>query len=225
MAARRPARTTTGASKSEGKRVRRSPDEAREHILQAAERVFTHAVPDVVGLKEVAREAGVSHALITHYFGTYDALVEATLERRFQAVRAELVAKVTGLMNEDADARKILGAHRSAVAGAASDPATLRLATWALLSGRVAADDFFPHRMQGMKLLADVLASRSKADREDLEFLLMASFALTLGWTFARRAFAGALGKRPSREFDAAFARRIDAMLECYLRDAEGRGR
>ena len=65
------------------KRVRRSPDEARTLILDAADRVFAKKLPDAVGLKDVAREAGVSHALVTHYFGTYDGLVEATLERRF----------------------------------------------------------------------------------------------------------------------------------------------
>ena len=69
------------------KRARRSPEEARALILEAAERVFATHLPDVVGLKDVAREAGVSHALVTHYFGTYSALVEATLERRFFKLR------------------------------------------------------------------------------------------------------------------------------------------
>ena len=38
-------------------------------------------------MKDVARGAGVSHALVSHYFGTYDALVEAVLERRAEAIR------------------------------------------------------------------------------------------------------------------------------------------
>jgi len=204
-------------------RARRSPEEARALILGAAERVFATHLPDVVGLKDVAREAGVSHALVTHYFGTYDALVEATLERRFQEVRGELLPALLTLIGEQADARTMLRAHRSAIVKAASDPATVRLATWALLSGRIAADDFFPHRMQGLKLLADALAMRSDAPREELEFLLVASFTLTVGWTFGQRAFAGALGHRATRELVDAFDRRIDAMLEAYLRSAEGR--
>ena len=162
-----------------GKRARRSPEEARALILEAAERVFATHLPDVVGLKDVAREAGVSHALVTHYFGTYSALVEATLERRFFKLRDELLPMVMSLVTEDADAKSMLGAHRRAIAKAASDPATMRLVTWALLSGRVAADDFFPHRMLGLKVLADALEARSTAPREDLEFLVVASFALT----------------------------------------------
>ena len=207
-----------------GKRARRSPEEARALILEAAERVFATHLPDVVGLKDVAREAGVSHALVTHYFGTYSALVEATLERRFFKLRDELLPMVMSLVTEDADAKSMLGAHRRAIAKAASDPATMRLVTWALLSGRVAADDFFPHRMQGLKVLADALEARSTAPREDLEFLLVASFALTTTWMFGRRAFAGALGRRPTRELEDAFERRIDVMLETFLRSAERRG-
>ena len=179
----------------------------------------------MVGLKDVAREAGVSHALVTHYFGTYAALVEATLERRFHQLRDELVPILMSLVTADADAKTILEAHRRAIAKAASHPATLRLATWALLSGRVAADDFFPHRMQGLKLLADSLEARSTAPREDLEFLLVATFALTVVWTLGNRAFAGALGKKPSRALDESFEHRIEAMLETFLRNAERRGR
>src|SRR6185503_1118148 len=68
-------------------RRRRDPATARQELLDAAERVFAQRQPDRVGLKEVAREAGVSHALITHYFGTYAGLLEATLERRNRATR------------------------------------------------------------------------------------------------------------------------------------------
>src|SRR5262249_27617645 len=68
-------------------RRRRTPERARQEILDAAERVFARSQPDQVGLKEVAREAGVSHALITHYFGTYAGLLEAALERRIRATR------------------------------------------------------------------------------------------------------------------------------------------
>src|SRR3979409_1464038 len=75
-------------------RRRRSPELARQEILDAAERVFAAFQPDQVGLKEVAREAGVSHALITHYFGTYAGLLEATLERRPRKVREVVLARL-----------------------------------------------------------------------------------------------------------------------------------
>src|SRR5215475_6575349 len=75
-------------------RRRRSPERARQEILDAAERVFARSQPDQVGLKEVAREAGVSHALITHYFGTYAGLLEAALERRIRALRETMLSRL-----------------------------------------------------------------------------------------------------------------------------------
>ncbi len=73
-------------------RARRDPDEARALILGAAERLFGSRGPDAVGLKDVARAAGVSHALVSHYFGTYEGLVDAALERRAQKLRERVAA-------------------------------------------------------------------------------------------------------------------------------------
>src|SRR5262245_23077588 len=77
-----------------GRRRRRAPEVAKLELLDAAERVFADNQPDQVGLKDIAREAGTSHALITHYFGTYAGLVEATLERRMNAMREDIRAQL-----------------------------------------------------------------------------------------------------------------------------------
>ena len=207
------------------KRLRRSPEEARAVILDAAERVFATRLPDAVGLKDVAREAGVSHALVTHYFGTYDGLVEATLERRFHRLRDTLLPRMMLLLAEDADPGELLAAHRREVQRAASDPAMVRLAVWAAMSGRAEASDFFPHRMQGLKLLADALEHRSKAERDDLEIALVTSFALAVVWKTAGRAIAGALGKRPSKELDRWFESRTADMLDAFLDRSARRAR
>src|SRR5678809_1213445 len=76
------------------KRRRRAPEVARAAILDAAERVFGRRDPGDVGLKDIGRQAGVSHALITHYFGTYAGLVQATLERRLVAVRMRIAERL-----------------------------------------------------------------------------------------------------------------------------------
>jgi len=207
-------------------RVRRNPEDARALILDAAERVFAKHLPDTVGLKQVAKEAGISHALITHYFGTYDGLVEATLERRFQRLRDTLLPRMIQLLAADADAKTLLTAHRREVRTTASDPTMVRLAVWASLSGRVDAKDFFPHRVQGLRLLADALEGRSKASREDLEMALITSFALAVVWQSASRAIAGAMGKRHTPELDAWFEARADDMLDAFLeRSARRRSR
>lgn len=202
-------------------RIRRTPEEARTAILDAAERVFATQLPDVAGLKDVAREAGISHALITHYFGTYDAMIEATLERRFAIVRAEIIESIGTLVSDEADVKALLRAYRAAVAKAASNPATARLVTWAILSDRARAADFFPHRVQGLRLLVDAMSARSRVPREDLEFAVVASLGIAAVSSFGRPVLAGSLGRKPSKTDDADFERRADAMFDAYLQSAE----
>jgi AcrR family transcriptional regulator len=80
------------AAKRPKPRVRRSPEEARTHILDAADAVFRDHLPDAVGLREIAVAAGVSHGLVTHYFATYENLVAAVLSRRLEAARSAAFA-------------------------------------------------------------------------------------------------------------------------------------
>lgn len=172
----------------------------------------------MVGLKEIAREAGVSHALVTHYFGTYAGLVEAVLEGRFHRLRDALVLELAALLETaHGDIGVVLAAYRRAVARACADPVTIRLATWALLSGRVDQQDFIVHRVRGLAMLADALEAKTGIAREDLEFCLVASFALTITWSLGRGPLSGALGRRPSKEADAAFEAKVTTMLEAYV--------
>src|SRR3954471_12204001 len=115
-------------------RRRRTPDEARLEILDAAERVFTESQPDRVGLKEVAREAGVSHALITHYFGTYAGLIEAALERRIRALRERMTTRMF-----EAGALARPGELLGMLFDALDDPVHLRLMKWMVANERQTA--------------------------------------------------------------------------------------
>src|SRR5215470_10521856 len=79
-------------------RLRRSPEDARAHILDAADAVFRDHLPDAVGLREIAAAAEVSHGLVTHYFETYDGLVAAVIARRLDAARASAFAHLAQTM-------------------------------------------------------------------------------------------------------------------------------
>ncbi|MGW5419184.1 TetR/AcrR family transcriptional regulator [Streptomyces sp. NPDC003943] len=72
------------------RRRRRTPEQARAEILDAATDLIARHGPDGVGLRRVAEAAGVTHGLVTHYFGTYRALVRTVLERENERKR-ELV--------------------------------------------------------------------------------------------------------------------------------------
>jgi AcrR family transcriptional regulator len=203
-------------------RLRRDPEEARGLILQAAERLVGERGPDAVGLKDVAKEAGVSHALVSHYFGTYAALVDAVLELRGENLRARVLAL---LGDPSAEVRPALLLDR--LWDVLASPSAVRLTAWALLSGRADGADFFPRRVQGMRLVADAVEARSRTTaaaggapsppREDIEFLVALSFVVTLGYGLGRTALRASLGKRANADGDADFRARVVELFELYL--------
>src|SRR3954454_6874747 len=63
-----------------GRWTRRDPADRRANILEAARRVFADAPYGSVNMADVAREAGVSRALVNHYFGSKRELYLETLK-------------------------------------------------------------------------------------------------------------------------------------------------
>ncbi|MEZ4240495.1 MAG: TetR family transcriptional regulator [Myxococcota bacterium] len=59
---------------------RRNAAETRERILAAARAAFARAGYDGVGVREIARDAGVTAMLINRYFGSKEGLFEAVLD-------------------------------------------------------------------------------------------------------------------------------------------------
>lgn len=69
------------------KRVRRTPAEAREHILSCAERIMVERGAASVQVRAVARAAGMTDAGVTHHFGSLDGLLGALMSEGAQKVR------------------------------------------------------------------------------------------------------------------------------------------
>jgi AcrR family transcriptional regulator len=181
-------------------RTRRSPEEARAHILAAATRLFAERGPDAVGLKEVAREAGVSHALVTHYFGTYHALVDEALATHVRRARAAFFERFAQSPDDD------VGAWLEHLFQVTSDPLYARVAVWGSLSRRLDHEDLFPRREQGVRQIVDAFVQRYRArgvelDRENLERFLVVMLTSALGYAIVGPAIWGALG------YDATAAR------------------
>lgn len=70
----------------EGQRL--SPEERREQILRVASSHFTLNGFDAVSVRDIAVEAGVTRALVYHYFPGKDALLDAVLRREGEALLA-----------------------------------------------------------------------------------------------------------------------------------------
>ncbi|MBA3540573.1 MAG: TetR/AcrR family transcriptional regulator, partial [Deltaproteobacteria bacterium] len=188
-----------------------------QEILDAAERVFTNFQPDRVGLKEVAAEAGVSHALITHYFGTYSGLIEAALERRLRNLRARLLLL---LRHEGAITRpaELLGMLFRAL----EDPVHLRLMRWMLASERPSAVHALGLQDQGLKevsrqIALEVTPTPSPELTNSLELAILTAVSAAYGYAMGKHALVGALGRKISVALDEAVQQTLAAMLQAYL--------
>jgi TetR/AcrR family transcriptional regulator, repressor for neighboring sulfatase len=202
-------------------RVRRSPDEARALILAAAARVFERKTPDAAGLRDVAEEAQVSHALVTHYFGTYEALVDAVLTAKASSVRDLVAARLATLGEISLRDLLRVAAHALESTGAS------RMLSWALVTGRAQHRDFGPARAKGLLILVNAMEERVArtglvVSREDLEFVLMAAISMLQGYTLARPTFYRALGRTAPAPSDDLFIERAADMIEAYLHRGGG---
>lgn len=173
--------------------TRRSPDQTRELILEAAERVFLRALPDAVGLRDIAREAGTSHALVTHYFGTYEGLTRATLERRIEAMRRQAIERLARATFTSGDFPLL-----ELLLESAEDPVMVRLVAWALLTGRM---DALAGSPGALRPLLDAVESRARQlgheppPRAQLELLVTGAMALVFGLAIARAPLERALDR------------------------------
>jgi TetR/AcrR family transcriptional regulator, repressor for neighboring sulfatase len=221
-AARAQAADAGGGRARRGARTRRAPEVSRQLLLDAAERLFATTNPDEVGLKDVAREAGVSHALITHYFGTYAGLVQATLERRLGALRERVRGRLeeTGALERP---EELLGVLFDALA----DPVHLRLLKWVSATEREAAVHAFALQQRGLSVVAHHVAkavrkSPTLEQVSTIEVALVTAVAAAMGYAVSKTALAGAIGRDPTPVLDDAVRRTLAAMLQSYLRDAIG---
>jgi AcrR family transcriptional regulator len=77
------------------KRVRRTPDEARRLILEAAQAAIARTGPEGLRLHDIAAAAGVSHPLILHHFGSRAGLVRALTREAIIELRDKQVAAMS----------------------------------------------------------------------------------------------------------------------------------
>ena len=193
-------------------RVRRTPEDARAHILDAADAVFRDQLPDAVGLREIAAAAGVSHGLVTHYFATYEGLVAAVIARRIDAARAKAFARMAQTLFT-ADEAPLL----SVLVDLLEDRTLVRLMVWSLLTGRGASVIGTPGQLgrliDGMD--ARLAAVGTPIPRERLELSTMVALATVTGWAVLGDTMDVALGR--STPVDHGVLRtELQRMLRAY---------
>jgi len=112
-------------------RVRRSRDEARSAILEAAAKRLREGGPEAVRVQHVAADVGVTDAAIHHHFGSREGLMRALLRFAGQHLRDELNDILTGWDGDPARLQQVV----ELIADVYGEQGYARLALWLALSG------------------------------------------------------------------------------------------
>ncbi len=194
------------------KRVRRSPAAARQHILDAAVRTISKQGPAACGLKEIAVEAGVSHALITHYFGTYENLVQAAVVEAMSQLRERLLTRMLKLHKPTPETMAQL------YLDIALEPWYGRLVSWAFIHDRDASSDYVKQLVPHMKLMAAATEyvfsdnPRGVPNRDQAEALLVSIWSMVVGYVAGNAFFWHALGRKPGPARDRVVRAMVGAL-------------
>ncbi len=112
-------------------RKRRTAEQARREILDAAQRRLVEGGPDAIRLQDIARDVGISHPAILHHFGSREGLLGALDERAIRALTDD-VARVLSVDGK----REVTGAQLiERVAQAMEEQGLARLIAWWSLRG------------------------------------------------------------------------------------------
>lgn len=166
------------------KRARRTAEEAREQILDAAERRLVDGGPAGIRLQEVAADVGVSHPALLHHFGSREGLIDAVVERATQRLQEDLMRALSA-----GDAPPDPAALLDRVFETLFTRGHARLVAWLVLSGY---DPFRGKALRsGWSAIADVthqLRGSRQATPEDTQFTILLSALALFGQAIAGKA-------------------------------------
>ena len=118
-------------NKVTGRRVRRTPEEARGAALTAARRLLLTQGPNAITLQAVAAELGMSHTNLIHHFGSADGLQSALM----RDMVAELTSTIESGIEQLRAGRGNIGDFVDIVFDAFDTGGAGRLAAWIALQG------------------------------------------------------------------------------------------
>ncbi len=125
-----PRKKKTTPTKTSLPRVRRTAEEARQRILDAAEARLRNGGPEAIRLQEIAADVGISHPTILHHFESRDGLTRALGLRITERLVADLVDALSSKQPTETSAEEIIE-HVFTTMG---DSGTARLIAWRALS-------------------------------------------------------------------------------------------
>lgn len=203
------------------KRIRRSAEESRRVILDAAAKRLAEQGPEGIRLQDIARDVGISHPAILHHFESRAGLVNALVDRTTSQLREKLLGVLDG-----EDDQKVGGQMPSLVNNtfeALSDQGTAKLLSWMLLS------DSSPEGNTTSGVMTEIAdrghAARCKLadsqglphpDREETMFLVLLVANTAFGEAVVGDYFYEACGFGDDPEAPRRFRKWLGEMLGAY---------
>jgi AcrR family transcriptional regulator len=200
------------------KRIRRTAEDARRQILDAAEARLALTGPAGIRLQDVAADLGISHPVILHHFGSRDGLIRALTQRAVLELKDRLI-KVLSTTGEQTETilSEVFNTFRGGLAQ--------RLAWLAIAA---TDEEHEQHDMVIEELIRTVHEGRVAAaapgvtvDEEDTRSVVY----LVTTAAFGEAIFGSRLRKSASLSDDAAgaFQRWFAELLSRHMRAVEGR--
>lgn len=162
------------------------PDGRRERVTAVAERLFAERGYRNVSVRDIAREAGVTHPLIYYYWGSKKELLAATVARSQSRIRSVRVTDRDRLEPIAALARESLEHNR----------AYMLTLIRALLDGMPPSEwpGGFPAIEASVRMVTDVVPGGRVTDARAR---VAAAVAMTCGWVLVEDALLEIVGLTP----------------------------
>ena len=185
------------------RRVRRSPEAARENILSAAEQLLVAKGPQALKLVDVAQAAGVSHATVLHHFGSIDGVQTALAEAMIRQLVAQVVAAGPQGEGEGAGEETRLDRVAQVLFDAFESAGGARLAAWLELTGETRRLTLVRSAVE--EVISGPMAQKG-LDPDRAANLILVAVSLALGVGLIGRSLAELVGRPPESTREAALA-------------------
>lgn len=203
------------------RRRRRSPEESRAELLAAAARLIRERGPDNVSLRQIAAAAGVAHGLVTHYFGTYAALVREVL----MAENDRIEERVRERISAERGVPTAAGITR-VLFDTLADERYLRLFVWAEMHAdyRGAARPELVELMDAIEAgIRAALAGRRAPSRSRIEAVALIGLSAAYGFAIGGRSWLAGMARDPDDPaHEAEFRVQLAAMMGAHMVEESG---
>jgi AcrR family transcriptional regulator len=196
------------------KRIRRTSEEARRLILDAAREAIARTGPEGLRLHEIAAAAGVSHPLILHHFGNRAGLVRALAREAVAELRDKLLAAMSEPdHSQEEQLDRVFDAFRNGLGQLLAWLATVD--PGGDLGGSTMIQREFADRMHARRLAA--APPCAPIVREDSQFVIHLIAIAALGDAIYGPQFRHSAGLPEGPEIDRRFRAWLAALIQAHI--------